>query len=153
MTAILVKRGKARWAWVTGLPLAWDALVTLTASWQKVFSDDPRIGFFAQRARFSDALASGDLLAPATSREQMQQVVTNTTVDGVLAAFFAILVIVVLVDAARVSIKALRDPAGSTTAEAPYVPSELRAPSGLFATKEEKRLLVGAGHTDGAGAP
>jgi carbon starvation protein len=143
-TAILIKKGKARWAWVTGLPLAWDAVVTLTASWQKVFSDDPRLGFFAQRTRFSDALASDQLLAPATSREQMEQIVTNTTVDGVLAAFFALLVIVVIVDAARVSIRALRDPAGVTTTEAPYVPSTLEAPSGLFGTAGAPQL-VGAG--------
>ena len=41
---LLVKHGKARYAWVPGLPLAWDLLVTLTASWQKVFSDNPEIG-------------------------------------------------------------------------------------------------------------
>src|SRR5215211_3027290 len=37
-TVLIVKAGKLKWAWVTGVPLAWDALVTLTASWQKVFS-------------------------------------------------------------------------------------------------------------------
>ena len=50
-TTILIKMGKLRYAWVTALPLAWDAAVTLTASWQKIFSTDPAIGFrFVPRA-------------------------------------------------------------------------------------------------------
>ena len=52
-TTLLIKSGKLKWAWVTGIPLAWDAAVTLTASYQKVFSDDPKIGFFAQRDAFT----------------------------------------------------------------------------------------------------
>ena len=55
-TTLLIKAGKLKWAWVTGIPLAWDAAVTLTASYQKVFSRDPKLGFFAQRDRFKDAL-------------------------------------------------------------------------------------------------
>src|SRR3712207_8165349 len=43
-TVLLIKHGKLRYAWVTGLPLAWDLTVTMTASWQKVFSGDPRVG-------------------------------------------------------------------------------------------------------------
>ena len=31
-TVLLIKAGKLKWAWVTGIPLAWDAAVTLTAS-------------------------------------------------------------------------------------------------------------------------
>ena len=81
-----VKCGRLRWAWVTGIPLAWDVAVTLTASWQKVFSADPRIGFFAQRERYADALDAGEVLPPAKNLDQMQTVVTNSTVDGVLIA-------------------------------------------------------------------
>ena len=58
-TVLLIKHGKLKWAWVTGIPLAWDAAVTLTASYQKVFSDNPKLGFFAQRDKFNDAIAAG----------------------------------------------------------------------------------------------
>ncbi|TNY38233.1 carbon starvation CstA family protein [Thermomonospora catenispora] len=141
-TTLLIKSGRAKWAWVTLVPLAWDAVVTLTASWQKVFSSDPAVGFFAQREQFQNALEAGKTsLGTAKTPEQMEQVVFNTTVDGVLAALFAILVVVILVDAARVWIKALRSGGTLPTHEDPYVESKLWAPSGLIATAEERRIM------------
>ncbi|MEU4579108.1 carbon starvation CstA family protein [Nonomuraea sp. NPDC023979] len=133
-TTLLIKSGKLRWAWVTGVPLAWDVAVTLTASWQKVFDADPKIGFFAQRELYAEALAAGRVLAPARSLDQMRTVVTNSTVDGVLAALFAVLVLVVIADAAVVCVRALRSREPLPLKEAPYVESALVAPSGLFAT-------------------
>jgi carbon starvation protein len=130
-TTLLIKAGKAKYAWVTGIPLIWDATVTLTASWQKVFSDSPTLGFFAQRARYQEALDAGRVLAPAKSLEDMRAVVTNSTVDGVLAAFFALLVVIVLADAARVWIRALRSPEPLPTTEVPHTESLITAPSGL----------------------
>ncbi|PZF84997.1 carbon starvation CstA family protein [Jiangella anatolica] len=143
-TTILIKSGRLKWAWVTGIPLLWDAAVTLTASWQKVFSDDPTLGFFAQRDRFSEALDNGEVLPPARSLEDMEQVVTNSTVDGVLAAFFALLVVIIIADAARVCVGALRDPSTVTSTEAPYVRSTLVAPSGLIPTRAERELMAAA---------
>src|SRR5690349_19705195 len=95
-TVILIKSGRLKWAWVTGIPLAWDAAVTLTASWQKVFSDNPKLGFFAQRDKFNEAIAAGKVTAPAKNMDQMHSVVTNSTVDGILAAIFAILIVIVI---------------------------------------------------------
>lgn len=150
-TTILIKTGRLKWAWVTGIPLLWDAAVTLTASWQKVFSDDPVLGFFAQRERFSEALANGEVLPPARSLEDMEQVVTNSTVDGILAAFFALLVVIIIADAARVCIGALRDPSKATSTEAPYVESTIVAPSGLIPTRRERELMAAASRSGGDG--
>ena len=55
--------------------------MTLTASWQKVFSDNPKLGFFAQRDKFQDAIAAGQVTAPAKNMDQMHAVVTNSTVE------------------------------------------------------------------------
>jgi carbon starvation protein len=145
-TTLLIKAGKVKYAWVTGIPLVWDATVTLTASWQKVFSDVPTLGFFAQRARYQNALEAGKVLPPAKSLEDMQTVVTNSTVDGVLAAFFAILVVIVIVDAARVWIRALRSPTPLPTTEVPHTESLITAPSGLRGgAGEDRREPAGAG--------
>jgi carbon starvation protein len=143
-TVILVKSGKLKYAWVTGLPLAWDAAVTLTASYQKVFSSDAKLGFFAQRDKYSTALDQGKILAPAKTTDQMHQIVTNSTVDGVLAAFFALMVIVVIVNALVVCVRAVRSGQPIATAEAPFVTSHLVAPSGLFARADERRELAAA---------
>ncbi|MDO0936201.1 carbon starvation CstA family protein [Streptomyces sp. DG2A-72] len=147
-TTLLVKSGRLKWAWITGVPLAWDATVTLTASWQKVFSSDPKVGFFKQRQVFQDAIDRGEVLAPAKSMDDMRTVVINSTVDGVLTAILAILIVVVIVDATRVCVRHIRRPALSTLSEAPYVESKLVAPAGLIPTREEKeeeRDAVGSG--------
>ncbi|MFI8530208.1 carbon starvation CstA family protein [Streptomyces aquilus] len=137
-TTLLVKSGRLKWAWITGVPLVWDATVTLTASWQKVFSDDPKVGFFKQRSVFQDAIDRGEVLPPAKNMDDMHTVVTNSTVDGVLTAVLALLIVVVIADALRVCVRHVRRPALSTLSEAPYVESKLVAPAGLFPTREEK---------------
>lgn len=147
-TTLLVKSGRLKWAWITGIPLAWDATVTLTASWQKVFSGDPKVGFFKQRSVFQDAIDAGRVLPPAKSMDDMRTVVTNSTVDGVLSAILAVLVVVVIADALRVCGRHVRRPALSTLSETPYVRSNITAPAGLVPTREEKeeaaRDAVGA---------
>ncbi|MFD6333422.1 carbon starvation CstA family protein [Streptomyces niveus] len=143
-TTLLVKSGRLKWAWVTAVPLAWDAAVTLTASWQKIFSDDPRVGFFTQRDVYQAGIDKGEVIPPAKTMDDMHTVVTNSTVDGVLSAVFAILILVVIADAGRVCYNAIRHPENVKLSETPYVKSELVAPAGLIATKEEKAELEAA---------
>jgi carbon starvation protein len=141
-TTILIKSGRLKWAWVTGVPLAWDATVTLIASYQKVFSDNPKIGFFAQRDAFQTALDKGEVLPPAKSLDDMQQVVTNSTVDGVLAALFALAVIVVILDASRIWVRAIRARRPLDLHEAAPEPSRIVAPAGLFPTAAERAAIA-----------
>ncbi|KAB1147557.1 carbon starvation protein A [Streptomyces luteolifulvus] len=146
-TTLLVKSGRLKWAWITGIPLAWDATVTLTASWQKVFSSDPRVGFFKQRSVFQDAIDAGKVLPPAKNMDDMHTVVTNSTVDGILTALLPVLIVVVIADALRVCVRHIRRPALSSLSESPYVESRIVAPAGLFPTqqeKEEARAAIGA---------
>jgi carbon starvation protein len=150
VTVLLIKHGKLRYAWVTAIPLVWDLVVTMTASYQKVFSDNPAIGYFAQAQRYRDAEAAGELLAPAQDQGQMDQIIFNSTLNGILQSFFAVLVLIVVVHAAVVVLKAIRA-GGLPTTEEPAVPSQLVEPAGLIPTAEEKRAiaeherLVGAG--------
>jgi carbon starvation protein len=149
-TVLLIKHGKLRYAWVPGIPLVWDLVVTMTASWQKVFSGDPRVGYFTQAQLYRDAQDAGELLAPAQDQGQMDQVIFNSTLNGILQSVFALLVLVVVVHAAFVIARAIRS-GGLPTTEEPAVPSKLVEPAGLFPTAEEKlaiaehERLVGAG--------
>jgi len=108
VTVLLIKHGKLRYAWVTGVPLVWDLVVTMTASYQKVFSDNPAIGYFAQAQRYRTAQNAGELLAPAKDQGQMDQVIFNSTLNGILQSFFAVLVLIVVVNAVVVIARALR---------------------------------------------
>ncbi|WP_181311682.1 carbon starvation CstA family protein [Nocardioides campestrisoli] len=137
---LLIKHGKAKWVWVPGIGLVWDLVVTMTASWQKVFSDNPAIGYFSQRSRYAEARDAGELLAPATDADQMDQIIFNSTLNGTLQALFALLVIVVVVNALVVCVQALRA-GGLPTTEVPAQPSYLVAPADFFATPEEKEAI------------
>ncbi|WP_149824211.1 carbon starvation CstA family protein [Streptomyces tailanensis] len=137
-TTLLIKHGKLRWAWVTGIPLAWDVAVTFTAGWQKVFSDNPAIGFFALRDKYAAAIDKGELLPGATNMDDMHTIVLNNTVDGVIMAIFLLLVLTVLINCAVVCVRAVRSPVPLPTTEAPYVESRIDAP------EQSDEPLVGA---------
>jgi len=137
---LLFKHGKGKWAWIPGIALAWDLTTTMTASWQKVFSPNPKIGYFKQRSDYQTAVDNGDLLAPATNMDQMQQIITNSTVNGVLQGALALLTLIVVISAIPVWIKAAKI-GGLPTTEVPKVPSHIVAPSDFFATKEEKQAV------------
>ena len=85
------------------------------------------------------------MLAPAKNLDDMQTVVTNSTVDGVLSALFAPLIIIVIVNAMVIWYRALTSTEPLPSTEAPAVPSQIVAPAGLIATAEEKRALAAAG--------
>jgi carbon starvation protein len=143
-TTILIKMGKLRYAWVTALPLAWDAAVTLTASWQKIFSTDPAIGFFAQRAAAAQSIESGKLsdtlkALKAESIDDAHQILVNTTVDGVLSILFAVMIIIVIADASRIWFGLIFGSKDPELSEAPYEESGLDSEG-----REIEREPVGA---------
>jgi carbon starvation protein len=124
-TTILIKMGKLRYAWITALPLAWDAAVTLTASYQKIFSADPALGFFAQRSAAIQAANNGELYGNATNQADVQQIITNSTVDGILSILFALAIIIVILDAARVWFGLIFGDKEPELSEAPWEESNL----------------------------
>ena len=80
----------------------------------------------------------------------MDQIIFNSTLNGILQAVFALLTLVVAAHAAVIITKAIRA-GGLPTTEEPAVPSKLVEPAGIIPTAEEKReiaeheRLVGAG--------
>jgi carbon starvation protein len=77
-------------------PAAWLLICTLTAGWQKLFHADPRIGFLSHADRYADALARGELLAPAKTVAEMRQIILNDRIDAALCAFFIAVVLAIV---------------------------------------------------------
>ncbi len=102
-TSAMIRSGKARYAFVTLLPLTWLVAVTMTAGVEKIFSAMPNVGFLAHAARLQAELA-----LPATTAArayELQRLIWNDRVDAVMTVFFIGVVIVILCDSARVWIR------------------------------------------------
>jgi carbon starvation protein len=115
-TTILVKSGRARFAFATALPLCWLLSVTMTAGWQKILHPDRRIGFLAQADHLSAQLAAGGV--PPEKVFETQQVIFNNRLDAAVTALFMALVAIVVLDAARVWVRTLRGPGAAPAPEA-----------------------------------
>lgn len=116
-TTVLIKMGRARYAWVTLLPLGWLLSVTITAGWMKIFSADPRLGFLSGANAMTQKLAAADLGQAAAIKRQ----IFNAYVDAGVTGFFVLLVAVVVVLNVRVWLQLLRGRRSSSLHEDAYV--------------------------------
>ena len=108
---------------MTGLPLAWLVVITTTAAWQKIFSSDVRVGFFAAANDLAAKLDAG--LLPAAKAAVAPQLILNQELDAWLTLFFVLVLWVVLFDMLRVCGRYLAGKRVRPSAEAPHVPSRL----------------------------
>jgi carbon starvation protein len=127
-TTILIKMHRARYLWITGLPMVWLVIVTFTAAWQKIFSPLPRLGFLAQADQLEQALRSGAVAAAQIS--PTQTLIFNARLDAVVCGVFLALVAVILVDSVRVWAGILRGTREAAVVEAPFVLSRLQTEEG-----------------------
>jgi carbon starvation protein len=127
-TAIIIKKGKIRYAFVTGAPLAWLALVTTTAAWQKIFSPDPKLGFFAGADDLAAKLAAGTL-SPDRA-EVAPTLIFNQNLDGWLTVFFTLVLWFVIADMLRIAFLRVTGRPMPASAEAPYTKSQLNGING-----------------------
>ncbi|CQD09726.1 carbon starvation protein A [Mycobacterium lentiflavum] len=140
IAVIVIKKGLLIWAWIPGAPLLWDLTVTLTASWQKIFSADPAIGYWAQHFQYVAAKDAGKTtFGSAKNAHQIDEVVRNTFIQGTLSILFATVVIIVLVIGIAAALNAIRGGGRPLTEDDP-VPSKMFAPSGLIATPAEREV-------------
>ena len=118
-TTVIIRMGKARYAWTTLLPLSWLLIVVMTAGWQKLFSADPRIGFLAHAARFSSLHGAGTIPPGVPSLAAMPRMIFNDRLDAGVAAFFLVSVIVIVVESVRTWLGVVAGRVPSNSSEVP----------------------------------
>jgi carbon starvation protein len=120
-TTILLKMGKLRWIWVTLLPMTWLVIITMTASWQKIFAANPRIGFLSAANAMAAQIAAGKI--PAAKIAETQRLIFNQRLDAVVTAILAIMILVLLVEAVTQWVALLIRKRAPVLHESPYVPT------------------------------
>ena len=96
-TTLLIKMGKARYLFITIVPLLFMAVVTFSAGYMKIFSPDPNLGLLAsarlaiqKSAQAADAGAAAVLIRQATMYR----------IDVFVAASFLVLVLLIVIGSA-----------------------------------------------------
>jgi carbon starvation protein len=114
-TTLIIKSGRAHYAWTTVLPLTWLLSVTLTAGYQKIFDADVRIGFLAHADALQGRIASGQI--PAVKLAETQALIFNDRLDAAVTALFMVLVLVIVADSLREWYRVLSAGRGGVVAE------------------------------------
>src|SRR5579872_498802 len=120
-TTIIIKMGKARYSAVTLVPLAWLVAVTFTASWQKIFNPNPRIGFLAHARQ---------LASSATASHAISRLIFNDRLDAAVTGVLVCMVALVLMESVFLWISVLSGRMPARVREAPFVATR-------FATEEQ----------------
>jgi carbon starvation protein len=118
-TTILLKMGRLRWLWVTLVPMAWLVVVTMTASYQKVFDANPRIGFLSGANQLAAQIAAGAI--PAAKIAETQRLMFNLRLDAAVTIVLACMILLMLIEAVGQWYAILSRRREVTLHESPYV--------------------------------
>ncbi|ARD40985.1 carbon starvation CstA family protein [Actinomyces gaoshouyii] len=136
-TVMVVRKGYTKYVWIPMIPLVFDTVVTFTASWHKIFSTDRSVGYFQQ---WRDAKKLLPTLTDAAAIADTQAVVRNTMIQGTLSVVFVVMVAFVMVMALLRVVKSIRT-GNTSNSEDPYQESNFYAPSTMFASPLQKKLV------------
>jgi carbon starvation protein len=123
VTTILIKMGRARYAWVTAAPMAWLVITTFSAAVQRVFDADPRIGFLALASATQAKIAAGVVKPEDLSR--LQTVIYNNRFDAAIGLVLIAVVALIVIESVRQWYLLLSGRKEARLAEEPRVPSTL----------------------------
>ncbi len=118
-TTILLKMGRVRWLWVTVVPMAWLVVVTMTASYQKVFDANPRIGFLSGANQLAAQIAGG--IIPAAKIAETQRLIFNLRLDAAVTIVLVSMILLMLIEALGQWYAILSRRRQPTLHESPYV--------------------------------
>jgi carbon starvation protein len=124
-TTVIVKMGKAKYAFVTIIPLVWLVIVTSTAGLLKIFSSDPKLGFLSHARLIEGQIAAGTLPANIKTLESAQRMIFNDRLDAAVAAFFLVSVVVILTASIIEWVKVMTGSQAPVSSETPYVRTQL----------------------------
>lgn len=105
VTVLIVRSPASKALWVGLVPLAWLLLCTLTAGIEKIWHPDPAIGFLSHARMIQVSIDAGQVMGPAKSIAQMQQIVFNDYMDAVLCLIFGIVVIAMVLFGLRATLR------------------------------------------------
>ena len=114
-TTIVIKMGRARYAFVPLVPLAVLVSVTFGAAWEKVLNPNSRIGFLAHARQ---------LAASADHSRQTAQLIFNDRLDAAITVGLVVLVTLVVLESIREWVRVLSGRKAAEVREAPFVLSE-----------------------------
>jgi carbon starvation protein len=123
-TTVIVKMGKAKYAFVTIIPLVWLVIVTSTAGLTKIFASDPKLGFLSHATMIEGQIAAGTLPAKFTLAAG-ERMIFNDRLDAAVAAFFLISVVVILTASLNEWIKVIGGRKTAVSSETPYIRTQL----------------------------
>ncbi|MGX9819013.1 carbon starvation CstA family protein [Lactococcus lactis] len=138
---MVIRKGYLKWVWIPALPLVWDVCVTFAASWQKIFSSDVNIGYFASYSAAKAQVASGKLSGLALTNAQATM--RNTMIQGSLSVIFLLCVAILLVICAFKVAKILRtnEVGDKFSSEEVFEESNLFETSSFWPSKLEHKVL------------
>ncbi len=138
VTVCVVKAGLGRYAWNPVVPLVWDVAVTFTADFEKIF--DPQLGYFATASSLRASIDSGQLKGEALANAYAS--LSNAYLDGVLSVFFLVMMAAFLAVGVKTVVSTVRARAygDHLTSQEPFLESNWFAPSGLIATRLERKV-------------
>lgn len=138
VTVCVVKAGLGQYAWIPVVPLVWDVAVTFTADFEKIF--DPQLGYFATASSLRASIDSGQLEGEALATAYAS--LSNAYFDGVLSVFFLVMMAAFLAVGLKTIVATVRARAygDHLTSQEPFLESNWFAPSGLIATRLERKV-------------
>lgn len=124
-TTVIVKMGKAKYSPITIVPLLWLVIINVTAGWQKIFSDDVRVGFLSHAKMIQGHIAAGTLPAGVRNAADLPRLIFNDRLDAGVAAFFMISAVIILFASAREWYLVISKKKAAVSTEVPFT----RAPA------------------------
>ncbi|HYC51675.1 MAG TPA: carbon starvation CstA family protein, partial [Gemmatimonadaceae bacterium] len=122
-TTVIIKMGKAKFMYLTIVPLIWLVAVTMTAGYQKIFSPDPKLGFMSHAESLGNALAANSLPASIASVDVARRLMFNDYMNTAVAGFFMISVVVILVESIREWLAVISGRKPAVSSEVPFEPT------------------------------